>query len=160
MNYKTLDLKKVIVNLFLMPQKKKNLPTIKTEELLKESEGLSKLSNSIGKGVNVIRGYIIESHAKNMTLKELEISRKENVEKIEKIYNNEKDSYLIKKRLADILNEINEKYYYAVDEVEKVYSSNKKIDEKLASFEEIKALTNAYYRIIMEETERIKITSS
>lgn len=131
----------------------------KVESLVKEEKGLFGLKGVLNEGWTTLKKFMIETNSKNTTLKELEINRKESIEKIEELYN-KTDSYLAKKRFFDIANEINEKYQYAVEEVENVYASNKSIDEKLGNFEEIKTVTNAYYRLITEEAERMKITSS
>jgi ubiquinone/menaquinone biosynthesis C-methylase UbiE len=131
----------------------------KAKELIKEKEGLYTLENVIKKGLSTVKKFFVETNSKNIILKELEISRKENIEKIEKMYNNT-NSYLIMKRLIDVANEINEKYHYAVDEVEKIYSSNKNTDEKLKEFEEIKSITEAYYTVIINNIESTPITTS
>jgi len=84
---------------------------------------------------------------------------KVNIEKIEKIYD-KTNSYLVMKRLIDIAGEINDKYHIAIEEVENIYGSNFELSKKLEYFEEIKSVTKAYYRMILEETDRYKITTS
>lgn len=131
----------------------------KVENLVKEGKGLIGLREVLNEGWTSLKKFIIDTNSKNITLKELEISRKESIEKIEILYN-KTDSYLAKKRFFDVANEINEKYHYAVEEIEKVYASNKEIEKKLGEYEEIKSITGAYYRLIIDEAEKLKITSS
>jgi hypothetical protein len=131
----------------------------KGEKLVTEVKGLTGLEKVVSKGINKIKKFIIETNSKNMALKELEINRMKNIEKIEKIYE-KTNSYLIMKRLIDIANEINEKYNLGVEEIEKVYASDLNTEEKLGGFEEIISLTNAYYKIIIDDVEKNKITSS
>jgi predicted methyltransferase len=134
-------------------------PIDKTTELLKEERGLIGLREVINKGFSSVKKFFIETNAKNIALKELEINRREHIEKIEINYN-KTNSYLEMKRLIDIAGEINEKYQFAVEEIEKIYGSNLAIEEKLGSFEEISSITNAYYKLIYENYEKIEITSS
>lgn len=141
----------------MLREKSKLKPSV--TKLIEEEKGLSGLNKIFHEGVSTVKKFLIETNSKNETLKELEIMRKEHIEKIEKIYD-KTNSYLVMKRLIDIASEINDKYHIAVDEIENVYSSNMELSKKLESFEEIKSITNSYYKIIIEETEKYKITSS
>lgn len=131
----------------------------KGEKLITEVKGLTGLEKVVSKGINKIKKFIIETNSKNMALKELEMNRMKSIEKIEEIYE-KTNSYLIMKRLIDVANEINEKYNFAVEEIEKVYASDLKTEKKLGSFEEIVSITDAYYSVIIDNVERTKITSS
>jgi len=139
--------------------KDKTTTSKSAERLIEEEKGLLGLRVVVDKGVDLIKKYIIETNAKNETLKELELSRKESIERIEKIYE-KTNSYLVMKRLIDVASEINEKYHYAVEEVENTYSLNLPLEEKLGVFEEITSITKSYYKMIVDDVEKLKITTS
>lgn len=154
MNYKTLDLKKVIVNNCLMAITKTHEK--KVEELVKEGKGLNDI---LGNVIENFKGFVIEKRAKDIALKEVEISRKESIDRLEKMYV-KTNSYLEKKRIFDVANEINEKYNYAVNEINNVYGSRESVSKKLGLFEEIVSITKSYYKMIVEDAERMRSTSS
>lgn len=154
MNYKTLDLKKVIVNNCLMTITKTHEK--KVEELVKEGKGLNDI---LGNVIENFKGFVIEKRAKDIALKEVEISRKESIDRLEKMYV-KTNSYLEKKRIFDVANEINEKYNYAVNEINNVYGSRESVSKKLGLFEEIVSITKSYYKMIVEDAERMRSTSS
>lgn len=141
----------------MLREKSKLKPDV--TKLIEEERGLSGLNKIVQDGISVVQKFLIETKAKNETLKELELLRKEKIEQIEKIYD-KTNSYLVMKRLIDIASEINDKYHIAVEEVENVYGSNMELSKKLEAFEEVKSITNSYYKIILEETEKYKITTS
>lgn len=142
-----------------MLKDKQNTKREEGKQLITEVKGLTGLDKVISNGINALKKFMIETNSKNMALKELEMNRLKSIEKIEKIYERT-NSYLIMKRLIDIANEINEKYNFAVDEVEKIYASELSLEQKLGNFEEIISLTNAYYKVIIDNVEKTKITSS